>query len=467
MTVVVTDPLVLNLPLSIKIAVPPRLTCMTTYVLLEQEDWFEPDIAFFRAVVKPGMTMIDIGANFGLYTLSVAKLVGDTGKVWAIEPAQGTARYLRESIAINQFAQVDLLVAAVSSEEGQGFLAHDSNNREELHSLDLSQSIETPIAAGQGEIVPLLSLDGLMARQNHPRIDILKIDAEGHEVEILKGASDFLLRQNPLVMLEVLSPDSRMNLPLVAAFEQAGYQIFRLVSGLDLLLPADPAMIETITPINVYALKPDHDSPWQDYLALTPTAFDPAAQDDRLAVLLGDYWQSLGWSRHFAASWTIWLVTPRARDYARALGWWLVAHQAGRSANDRAGALLLAEKLLADLMERQPDLNIQVSLVRVRQDLGDRRGTFESAMDAAEFWSRNRAIDPAIPVLPLMPFTTENVHFDLDLWINMSIIQLIDRYEGYSTSYRIKRGQMLNDLIVQQPWHTLESERRLMRVWTQ
>ena len=100
------EPLVLNLPQSVQIVVPPFLGCITTYVLLEQEDWFEPEIAFLRQAVKPGMKIIDIGANFGVYTLCLAHTVGPTGHVWSIEPAENTARYVQKSIEINGFQNI-------------------------------------------------------------------------------------------------------------------------------------------------------------------------------------------------------------------------------------------------------------------------------------------------------------------------------------------------------------------------
>src|SRR4029077_15112098 len=57
----------------VKLAVPPSLSSMTTYVLLEQEAWFEKEPAFLRRWLKPGMTAIDIGANLGVYALPMAR----------------------------------------------------------------------------------------------------------------------------------------------------------------------------------------------------------------------------------------------------------------------------------------------------------------------------------------------------------------------------------------------------------
>lgn len=78
-----------------QICVPGVLDRMATYVLLEQEDWFEDEVDFVRQYVRPRMNIVDIGANYGSYALSVARYAGEHGKVWAVESGQSAAAYLR------------------------------------------------------------------------------------------------------------------------------------------------------------------------------------------------------------------------------------------------------------------------------------------------------------------------------------------------------------------------------------
>jgi protein-L-isoaspartate O-methyltransferase len=77
------------------VLVPAVCTAITTYVLLELEDWFEAELPFVRSVLGPGMRALDIGANYGVYALAMAQRVGRTGRVTAFEPAAATADYLR------------------------------------------------------------------------------------------------------------------------------------------------------------------------------------------------------------------------------------------------------------------------------------------------------------------------------------------------------------------------------------
>jgi predicted O-methyltransferase YrrM len=85
----------------VKVCVPNSLHLISSYVLEEQLDWFEDEIKFIRKIIHSGNHVIDIGANYGVYTLSIAKLIGSTGKVYSFEPAKKTAETLLKSIEIN------------------------------------------------------------------------------------------------------------------------------------------------------------------------------------------------------------------------------------------------------------------------------------------------------------------------------------------------------------------------------
>lgn len=65
----------------LRIRVPDSLDLITPYVLREQHDWFEDELTFVRHCLQPGQHAIDIGANYGVYTLSMAKSVGPSGRI--------------------------------------------------------------------------------------------------------------------------------------------------------------------------------------------------------------------------------------------------------------------------------------------------------------------------------------------------------------------------------------------------
>src|SRR5215469_6609330 len=232
------------------ICVPASPTYMTTYVLLEQEDWFEKEVAFVGRVIQPGMRAIDVGANYGIYTSVLARGVGPGGRVWALEPASTTLECLTETIAINSFSQVDVVRLALSNRSGTARLGIERNS--ELNSLT--------VRAGQPtEEVPLATLDGFAATADVKNIDFLKLDAEGEELNILAAGQDFMHRESPLVMFEVKVGDDH-NSQLPAAFRKLGYGIYRLIGPDCLLVPLTDR--ETLDPfeLNLFACKEERAS---------------------------------------------------------------------------------------------------------------------------------------------------------------------------------------------------------------
>ena len=135
------DSITLTLTDGVRIVVPDSLNLITPYVLIEQQDWFEDEIRFLRRLLVPGQKVIDVGANHGIYTLSMAKAVGPTGSVWAFEPASGCAALLAQGIAANKFDHVIVERSALSSQCGTGCLA--LNDHSELNALVRPENVAT------------------------------------------------------------------------------------------------------------------------------------------------------------------------------------------------------------------------------------------------------------------------------------------------------------------------------------
>jgi len=98
-----------------ELIVPDRVSLLTPYVLLEQERWFESEIDFISSWLRPGMRVIDVGANHGVYTVPMADLVGPSGAVWAFEPCQMTFNLLRQTARHNRMANTTVIKAAVGA----------------------------------------------------------------------------------------------------------------------------------------------------------------------------------------------------------------------------------------------------------------------------------------------------------------------------------------------------------------
>src|SRR5262249_794743 len=123
----------LKLSDAVTLAVPESLQSITAYVLLEQERWFEKEMDFLRHWLRPGMTVIDIGANLGVYSVPMARLVGQTGHVFAYEPGSEARRLLERNRELNAAVNLDISPLALSDRERDGRLVFGGSS--ELYPL--------------------------------------------------------------------------------------------------------------------------------------------------------------------------------------------------------------------------------------------------------------------------------------------------------------------------------------------
>ena len=137
-------------------------------------------------LVKPGMTVVDVGANIGYYSLYFAGLVGSKGKVVAIEPSPENLPELRLNISANQLSNVRLFESAVGAERGEVAFAAGINGG--ILGDDASGTYRVPVAP----------LDELI----EDGVDFLKIDVEGFEGAVVEGARRLLSQFRPVVFLE-------------------------------------------------------------------------------------------------------------------------------------------------------------------------------------------------------------------------------------------------------------------------
>jgi FkbM family methyltransferase len=239
---------VVRLKDGILVVVPDSVGLITPYVLEEQQDWFEDETDFLRAFLEPGMKVIDIGANFGIYTLIAAASVGEHGHVWSFEPTSFTADCLARSLEQNTVGNVTLLREAVSDHMGVARLTLEDNC--EMNSLHES------VQGRAYEEVRVVSLDHAMATHAMADIDFLKLDAEGQECRILDGASDFWQNESPLVMFE-FKHNQTVNVELVERFVALNFKIYRYHPGPGILVPFDSQV--KLDPFwgNLFACRPD------------------------------------------------------------------------------------------------------------------------------------------------------------------------------------------------------------------
>ena len=146
---------------------------------------FNPDynleeLDFLRAHTPEGGVFIDIGANVGTYAMVLARHVGRSGKVIAIEPHPVTHARLAFNRAASGFAQVGLVAAAAGPSDGDLMIETDGDNLGASH-------IVTGKAASNAIRVPSLRLQRILGDAGVDHVDALKIDVEGYEDRVLTG----------------------------------------------------------------------------------------------------------------------------------------------------------------------------------------------------------------------------------------------------------------------------------------
>ncbi len=146
---------------------------------------YEPqETTWVRKWLRPGMTVVDVGANVGYYTLLAASCVGPRGKVLAVEPSPYAYSRLRQVVSENRLAQVDTLQAALGNGTGEGvlYLPPLGNHSPSMVACDRTDRVT----------VPLRTLDDCLAEWHFDQLDLLKMDAEGFEPQVLAGARSAL-----------------------------------------------------------------------------------------------------------------------------------------------------------------------------------------------------------------------------------------------------------------------------------
>ena len=156
------------------------------------------ELDFVRRTIQPGQTVLDIGANIGLFTVTMASVTGPTGKVYAFEPLEDLATLLARSVAENDFSdRVVLERAAINDKPGSGQLISASKTTN-AGGAYLNNG-QVPLGHEASE-VKLITLDTYPVRRP---VHFIKIDVEGAELLAFRGARELLKHDRPVILSEL------------------------------------------------------------------------------------------------------------------------------------------------------------------------------------------------------------------------------------------------------------------------
>jgi FkbM family methyltransferase len=181
--------------------------------LREYGEYSELEMEMLGRFLKPGDIVLDLGANVGAHTLYFAHQVGPTGRVIAFEPQRVVFQTLCANVALNSLTNVWALQAGAGESEGQTRLPPlDYSRSDNFGAVSLD-------SAGEGEPVPVRTVDNLELAS----CAMLKVDVEGWEVQVLRGAKATLACCQPLLYME--NHNAHQAEALIAQVQEVGYRI--------------------------------------------------------------------------------------------------------------------------------------------------------------------------------------------------------------------------------------------------
>lgn len=196
---------------------------------LHRLGWMNADLrAFLQRMVRPGMRVVDIGANQGLFTLLLSRLVGPSGSVMAFEPDPELFRTLELNCRVNETTNVTLHNLGLSSRAGTLVL-----NRSLFNAGDNRLAKGLPEGSFRREMVDVVTLDEIAGQEP---IDFIKMDVQGWEWEVVQGMRS-VLTDNPAIRIlmefwpQGLTRAGCNPQDLLGHFKQFGFELSEVGSG--------------------------------------------------------------------------------------------------------------------------------------------------------------------------------------------------------------------------------------------
>lgn len=185
---------------------------------------------------KPGSIVIDIGAHIGSHTIALSKAVGKEGIVIAFEPQKKICRELLNNLELNGCSNVFVLQCALGNHRGMVYLGEVDITNEGSRYISEKNSVEG---------APLETLDSFQLSH----VSLIKIDAENYEYRVLEGARDTILRNRPVILIEIMgnslkSDEDGIEMPFFAAItidflKSLGYEVTKVAGADYLALPKE------------------------------------------------------------------------------------------------------------------------------------------------------------------------------------------------------------------------------------
>lgn len=412
----------------VEIAVAGSLDDLDTYVLQEQHGWFDPEYEFVRGIIQPGMRMVDIGAGTGIYAIPLAQRIGHGGKLWATTNTYRDAGFLLKSKERNHLKNLDVLVRGDRK----------------------------------------LQLDVEMATHGLVGIDFVRMNTNATDAGLLEDGVRFFSENSPLVMFGIKRDQCVVDSSLVSLFKKIGYDSYRLIPGLNLLVPFTSEADLDAFAMNLFGCKADqadvlaqrgllvcqtrsvselpgiHINNWQDYLGSLPYASD-----------LMENWMNAP-AHH--EDWEVYWVALNL--FARAKG-------DIRQAEDRYACLQASYNILLLLLNAKPNFPRLLSFCRVLVEIGKREAAVNVLHQICRLFESGVGTDLDEPFLALSDeFASVHPGAQLAEWVFASVLEQRETLRAFSSFFAGQDSLGVLEAIKKTGFHGLEVERRLALIKT-
>ncbi len=441
----------------VKYSVPESPEVMSTYVLLEQGVWYDGEVRFLYEYLRPGMNIVDVGAGFGAYALGAAKNVGASGKVYAFEPVEIMRKHLDISKVENGLSNLEVSDRALGAESGKMGLSWNSTP-------------ELTVLEKGGKDVQVVTMDKWWDFEGNPQLDVLKIDVNGRELDVLKGAEQVLNENSAVLILAITEAGTAMK-AMMDYLNSKDFVYYNFIVGVGQLSPIEDWNQRDAYTQNIVAVKKD----WVSELMESGWIYNEHIEVAEPEV---GYWEKtlkpLPWTDSLFAEWKKNALKPEHKNYYRALDYICTAEEISLlddeidSSNTQKNSgikskpnsevkegpdseiiflrknrskktkllLIAAQELISKYNEGDGGVSVASTLIRVLNTLGKREqavGIMQKLMQDTKMGQENICVSlPFLLPLPLMDYAPIRTEFEK--WLMVRFIESWLNYK-YVTSY--------------------------------
>ena len=405
------------------ICVPGSVTDLVSYVLMEQEHWFEPELEFLLGAAKHFKRAIDISALYGIYSLPLSH---ELDKIFVFESSPVTTWYLKQSIEKNNTDNITI----ISRDNG------DAENNFGNFNLDDSSK--------------LFSLDN---------IDLVIINLGGNEINILDNAQEFLANNEPLIVYR-RNKEPQACKQIVNILKDSGYQCFYLVPGVQLLSPV--AEIETIesSTTNLFFCK-ESTSVNLNKLGFLCNTLKEVNHNDHDSTQILDFFDNFPYSQSLKESWRENLnPSDTTTAYQRSLLYYFKSHDQSIAANKRVAYLMESFNSLSEAIETSAGLPQLLTLARISYELGLTSTALQSLSAILETFCSDQIMTVNEPFLATHPeFDQVDPGEQFGEWIFSSALQSYLWQKSFSSYFMGKQEQATLQGLATDPFVQARTER--------